>query len=73
MEVERKKASRKESRTLSDIYYTKYKNIRNELTPDKGNLRLINDVDQPELGSDSMGQHTGRGPGDEAVPNGRRG
>jgi len=29
-EVERKEASRKERRTLSDIYYRKYKNIRNE-------------------------------------------
>jgi len=29
-EVERKEASRKERRTLSDIYNRKYKNIRNE-------------------------------------------
>jgi len=29
-EVERKQASRKERRTLSDIYYRKYKNIRDE-------------------------------------------
>jgi len=29
-EVERKEASRKERRTLSDIYYKKYKNIRNQ-------------------------------------------
>jgi len=29
-EVERKETSRKERRTLSDIYYRKYKNIRDE-------------------------------------------
>jgi len=29
-EVERKETSRKKRRTLSDIYYKKYKNIRNE-------------------------------------------
>jgi len=29
-EVDRKEASRKERRTLSDIYYRKYNNIRKE-------------------------------------------
>jgi len=29
-QVERKEASRKERRTLSDIYYRKYKNITDE-------------------------------------------
>jgi len=29
-EVERKETTRKERRTISDIYYRKYKNIRDE-------------------------------------------
>jgi len=33
----------------------------------------MSDVDQPELGSASMDLHTGAVPGDEAVPNGRKG
>jgi len=39
----------------------------------KENLRLISDVHQPELGSESMDLHTRAVPGDEAVPNGRKG
>jgi len=34
---------------------------------------MINDVDQPELGSESMDLHTGAVPADEAVPDGRIG
>jgi len=37
----------------------------------KENLRLISDVYQPELGSESMDLPTGAVPGDEAVPDGR--
>jgi len=37
----------------------------------KENLRLISDVDQPELGSESMDLHAGAIPEDEAVPDGR--
>jgi len=50
---------------------TKYKNKGDEGTPDKGNLRLISDMYQPELGSESMDLHTGVVLGDKAVPNGR--
>jgi len=39
-------------------------------TPDNGNLRLIRDVDQPELGSESIDLRTGVVPGDEVVPDG---
>ena len=34
---------------------------------------MISDVDQPELGSESIDLHTGAVPGDEAVPDGRIG
>jgi len=34
-------------------------------------LRLISDVYQPKLGTESMDLHTGAVPGDEAVPDGR--
>jgi len=34
---------------------------------------VISDVDQPELGSESIDLHTGAVPGDEAVPDGRIG
>jgi len=37
----------------------------------KETLRLISDVYQPELGSESMDLHTGAVRGDEAVPDGR--
>ena len=40
-------------------------------TPDRGKLRLISQVYQPELGNTSMELHTGVMPGDEAVPDGR--
>jgi len=40
-------------------------------TPEKGKLRLISDVYQPELGSESMALHTGAVPGDKAVRDGR--
>ena len=49
----------------------KYKNIRIEWTPDRGNLRLISNAYQPEPGSERMDLHTWVMPGDEAVPNGR--
>ena len=52
---------------------TKYKNKGNKGTPDKGNLHLISDVYQPELGSESMDQPTRAVPGDAAVPDGRIG
>jgi len=48
-------------------------NKKNVQTPDKGNLRLISDVYQPELGSESVDLHTGAVPGDEAGPDGRKG
>jgi len=47
--VERKEKSRKERRTLSDICNRKYKNKRKVWTPDKGNVGLIDDADQPNL------------------------
>jgi len=61
----------KERRTLSNIYYKMYKNIRKDGTTDKGNLRLISEVDQPELGSESMDLDTRAVPGDKAVPGDR--
>jgi len=34
---------------------------------------MINEENQPELGSESMDLHSGAVPGDEAVPDGRIG
>ena len=47
--VERKEASMKERRTLSDICNRKYKKQKKVSTLDRGNVRLIIDADEPKL------------------------
>jgi len=42
-------------------------------TPDKGKLRLISDVYQPEIGSESVDLHTGAVPENKVVLDGRMG